>query len=187
MEEDANVVSANLINNEEQVVKDGDYISSRNLDNPAAPAVALPDPAFPAPVDPLAPPDPEPVAGPIPSADPPTQALARILEVVPNIDPEFLYPLIATHLPTFGDDPTRTVEYILGVIFEMGDKVPKIKGNSKGKRKSEGNRGEGKEQDANDDERKEKRVKVDWASADRPFRGTEKYLDLALVLHFMGS
>ena len=69
----------------------------------------------------------------------------------------------------------------------MGDKVPTIEGNGKGKRKNEGaengagSQDVGKEQADNDDGRKEKKVKVDWSSVDRPFRGTGKYLDLALV------
>jgi len=183
----------------EEVRKDGNN-QLRKVDTPeerrrpiagpsnqlAAVAVAAP---VAAPPDPVALAEPEPVPKPVPIADPPTQALTHILEVVPNIDPEFLYPLIATHLPNFDDDPTRTAEYIVGVVFEMGDQVPKVKGNVKGKRKNEsveddgaGSRGEGKD---DNDERNGKKVKVDWGSVDRPFRGTEKYFDLALVFYFL--
>jgi hypothetical protein len=180
----------------EGVVRDSDNVEPTKVDTPeerrppiagpsnqpaaaAAPVAAIPDP--------VALPEPEPVPKPVPVADPPTQALTHILEVVPNVDPEFLYPLIATHLPNFGDDPTRTAEYIVGVVFEMGDQVPKV--NMKGKRKNEdgaGSRGEGKEQ-ADDDEKRGKKVKVDWASVDRPFRGTGKYIDIALVFHFLNN
>ena len=152
---------------------------------PASPAL-LP----PAPFDLIIPLDPSSVPGPVPIADPPTQTLTRILEVVPDVDPVFLYPLINTHLPNLGDDPIHTAEYILGAILEMEGKFPKVKGCTKGKRKSavdevSGSREEGKENISNDDERKEKRAKVDWASTDRPFMGTEKYRDLAMVFCFL--
>jgi hypothetical protein len=35
------------------------------------------------------------------------------------------------------------------------------------------------------DDRKGKKIKVDWASVDRPFRGTGNYLELALVFYFL--
>jgi hypothetical protein len=76
----------------------------------------------------------------------------------------FFIRFIATYLPNFENDTAADM------IFEMGDKVAKVKGNAKGKRKVEGvedgagSRGKGKEQ-AHD-------VKVDWASMDRLFRGT---------------
>lgn len=176
----------------EEVVRDGDNVGPWKVDTPeerrspiagpsnqpaaaAAPVAAPPDSAKPGPLPEL-----------VPVVDPPTQALSHILEVVPNVDPEFLYPLIATHLPNFGNDPTHTAEYIVGVVFEMGDQVPKVKGNVKGKRKNESvEDGAGIEQADGDDEKKMKKVKVDWASIDRPFRGTGKYLDLALVLYFL--
>jgi len=113
--------------------------------------------------------------------DPSTQTEIRILEIIPNIDPSFLRPLIATHLPTFSDDPVSLTEYVLGVIFERGNDVPRVKG--KGKRKSEiGMGAEGaKENEADEEGRQAKKAKMDWASKDRPWRGGQYYFDLALV------
>jgi hypothetical protein len=201
MEEPTNVWgSKELWYDGEPVIRDGGYIEPRKVGTPEERRLPVAGPSnqpatvvapAAAPSDPVAPLVPELVPEPAPVVDPATQALTRILEVAPNVDPEFLYPLIATHLPNFDDDPSRTAAFIVDTIFEMGDKVPKVKGNVKGKRKTEGgegsagNRGEGKEQADDDDERKGKKVKVDWASVDRPFTGTGNYIDLALVFHLL--
>ena len=174
------------------ILNDGGYIPESPWTfavDPGAEATTVgpsnrPVTAAPAIIETPVPADPEPLPEPTPAADPPTQALAHILEVMPNVDPEFLYPHIATQLPNFGGDPTRAAEYILGEIFEMGDKVPKIKSNVKSKRKTEGVGGSGSRSEGDEEERTVKKAKIDWASVDRPFTGTGKYTDLALVFIF---
>ncbi len=145
---------------------------------PAPPAVA--SSPFPVPPPPVTP-NPEPAPTLAVPIDPSTQTEIRILEIIPDIDPSFLRPLIATHLSTFSDDPVRLTEYVLGVIFEKGDDVPRIKG--KGKRKSEIGMGAdgAKENEVDEEGRQGKKAKVDWASKDRPWRGGQHYFDLALV------
>ena len=148
----------------------------------SAPPVVAPAPL---PVHPpvLPNPEPPPTSAPSPAVpiDPSTQTEIRILEIIPDIDPSFLRPLIATHLPTFSDDPVRLTEYVLGVIFERGNDVPRIKG--KGKRMNEiGMGAEGaKDNEADEEGRQGKKAKMDWASKDRPWRGGQHYFDLALV------
>jgi hypothetical protein len=145
----------------------------------SAPPVVAPAP-FPVP-PPFVTPNSDPAPTPALPIDPSTQTEIRILEIIPDIDPSFLRPLIATHLPTFSEDPVRLTEYVLGVIFERGNDVPRIKG--KGKRKSEiGMGADGvKENEGDEEGRQGKKAKVDWASKDRPWRGGQHYFDLALV------
>lgn len=116
------------------------------------------------------------------------QTEIHILEIIPDIEPSYLRTLIATHLPTFSDDPVRLTEYVLGVIFERGNDVPRIRGKGKGKRKNDVVSGtdadavnQNEEADGLGEGRHGKKAKVDWASQDRPRRGGQHYFDMALV------
>lgn len=122
-------------------------------------------------------PDPASALDAVPDQDPASQTLIRILEVTPDVDPEFLHPLIERYLVNLSNDPARTAEYLLGVIFERGSEVPRIKSNAKGKGKRQSEAVDDKVEAGND----RKKAKIDWASVDRPFRGGPNYVELALV------
>jgi len=126
-------------------------------------------------------PDPVAAIDVVPDQDPASQTLIGILEVTPDVDPEFLHPLIERYLANFSNDPVRAAEYLLEVIFERGSVVPRIESNAKGKGKRQSEAVVDKAEAEND----RKKAKIDWASVGRPFRGGPKYVELALVCFFL--
>lgn len=146
---------------------------------------------------------------PIKDMDPTSTAVAQILEIVPNVEPNHLLELIETHLPTFSVFPANhdhdaggegavereatvdeqvqgVVEHVLHLLFENPD-YPKadLRAGVKGKGKRVG------EPDNEDDlggkgkgkakEIPPKKTKIDYTRIDRPFPGGQNYFDLALV------
>ncbi|KAF8816831.1 hypothetical protein BYT27DRAFT_6378460 [Phlegmacium glaucopus] len=172
---------------------------------PHIPAQADPQPLIPAQTDPqpfMPPPTP-----PTPDIDPTSTAVARILEIIPNVEPTHLLTLVETHLPTFsvhhddggGEDAETagegegareaTVEqqvqgvvgHVLHLLFEDPN-YPKAQlqnGKGKGKRVTddEDNKGKGK---GKAKEVVSKKPKIDYSTVDRPFPGGPNYFDLAL-------
>lgn len=99
------------------------------------------------------------------AADP----LAQVLEIVPDVEPNYAQELIAKNLPTFGD---KVVETVLHTLFEDAG-YPK----AEKKRKAASGSGSG------GSVAKKARVggEVDYASTDRPFAGGPDYAELAIV------
>lgn len=115
---------------------------------------------------------------PEPNQDPTARTIAQILEIIPDVEPNYLRGLVDTHSPNFG---AQTTEHILGLLFENGG-YPRVD-KSKGKRKV------ADEEVAEDNsDRPQKKVKVDYASIDRD-PGSSVYYELALVsrLSFFSS
>ncbi|KAK0190321.1 hypothetical protein F5146DRAFT_1043758 [Armillaria mellea] len=98
------------------------------------------------------------------AADP----LAQVLEIVPDVEPNYAQELIAKNLPTFGDN---VVETVLHSLFEDAS-YPK----AEKKRKTTSGSGSG------GSVAKKARVadEVDYASTDRPFAGGPDYAELAI-------
>ncbi|KAF5376094.1 hypothetical protein D9615_007750 [Tricholomella constricta] len=111
-----------------------------------------------------------------PEPDPQSSAMARILEIIPDIEPDYLLALVAKYMlehPEQGLD--IVVETILHTLFDDA-KYPKIDRMGKGKRK---------QTDAEADEAQAtgspaKKSKIDYADKNRPFKGGVHYADLAL-------
>jgi E3 ubiquitin-protein ligase RNF216 len=154
---------------------------------------------------------------PIENIDPSSTAVAQILEIIPNVEPDHLLQLIETHLPTYsvfhgnrdpdindgegaaaGEREAReaTVEEqvqgvvgrVLHLLFENPD-YPKADLRAGGKRKGKSDpddevnlegKGKGKATDSSS-----KKLKIDYASIDRPFPGGPNYFELALVCPFL--
>jgi len=106
-------------------------------------------------------------------SDPVSACVARVLEIIPDVEPDHLTQLVIRAVSTHG---AGVLEHVLHVLFE-DSKYPKIDAKGKGKRKRA------------DDEDKDtqaggsKRPKVDFGYGDlsRAFKGGPDYLDLALV------
>ncbi|KDR78857.1 hypothetical protein GALMADRAFT_224109 [Galerina marginata CBS 339.88] len=134
---------------------------------------AAPAPA-PVPVPLVVEPDPEPE--PEPEQDPTSHTIARILEIIPDVEPEYLLGLVQTHLPNFAG---QTVEHVLGILFEDGG-YPRADPRKKGKKRAS-EAADPAAEGPNVDERPAKKAKVDYASVERLFEGGPRYNDLALV------
>ena len=106
-----------------------------------------------------------------PAPDPVDLYIARVLEVVPDVQPEHVRTLLGRHISTHKDG---LVELILHMLFEDSD-YPKV--DKKGKRK----RKEGIDADSQDSKRGKARIKIDYGSKDRPSTGGFFYPDIALV------
>jgi TRIAD3 protein (E3 ubiquitin-protein ligase RNF216) len=107
--------------------------------------------------------------------------VARILEIVPDVDPEHCVSLVTDH-QALGE---ATIERVLHILFEDSN-YPRMKKNGidKGKRKADGSgevngrpnkiaKGSGNAKEKNADEL--------FMSIERPFTGGINYHDLALV------
>ena len=105
---------------------------------------------------------------PTPNVDPLSGYVARVLEIIPDVQPDHLLALITKHLPTYAD---KVVEPVLHILFE-DPTYPKI--DKKGKRKHT-------EEDEGGEDRGNAKVKVDYGSKDREYKGGLHYTDLALV------
>ncbi len=94
--------------------------------------------------------------------------LAQVLEIVPDVDPDFVEELIAKNLPTFGD---KVVETVLHTLLEDRSYPKSVK-----KRKADVAAVGGSAP-------KKTKVgdKVDYASTNRNFTGGVFYNDLAIV------
>ncbi|KAG6878056.1 hypothetical protein C0993_000379 [Termitomyces sp. T159_Od127] len=126
----------------------------------------------PFPFTPEADPPPTPPAPPqpVPDPDPHSTVTARVLEIVPDVDPDYLLAIVTKHILNHPDQSTDLViEYILHALFE-DTRYPKVDRNKKGKRK----------QSEQDEPVLSKKSKIDYTDKDRPFKGGEHYTNLAL-------
>ena len=96
--------------------------------------------------------------------------IARVLEVVPDVQPEHVRTLLARHINTHKDG---LVAFVLHMLFEDSN-YPKV--DTKGKRKRE----EVVDVDNQESERAKTRIKIDYGSKNRPPGGV-LYLEIALV------
>lgn len=104
------------------------------------------------------------VAGPSVPADPLIAYTARVLEIVPDVDPAHLRTLLEKHTA----DSEDVVQHVLHALFEDPTYPRVVK---PGKRK----------RSVDDDDGLEKaKLKLDYASKDREFVGGRDYADLAL-------
>jgi hypothetical protein len=106
-------------------------------------------------------------------SDPVSACVTRILEIIPDVEPDHLTWLVTKAVSTHG---SGVLEYVLHGLFE-DSKYPKIDAKGKGKRK----RADDEDKDAQAEG--SKRLKVDFGYGDlsRAFKGGPDYLDLALV------
>jgi E3 ubiquitin-protein ligase RNF216 len=100
--------------------------------------------------------------------DPMDTYVARILEIIPDVQPTYILSLLEQHAETRQDN---VVEVVLHALFE-DPKYPKI--DKKGKRKRE-------EGDDEGEERGKSKVKVDYGNKDRVKQAGPLYSDIALV------
>ncbi|KAK0499446.1 hypothetical protein EDD18DRAFT_852256 [Armillaria luteobubalina] len=98
------------------------------------------------------------------AADP----LAQVLEIVPDVEPNFAQELIAKNLPTFGD---KVVETVLHSLFEDAS-YPKVEKKRKAASGSSPGGSAAKKARVDDE--------VNYASTDRPFAGGHDYAELAI-------
>jgi TRIAD3 protein (E3 ubiquitin-protein ligase RNF216) len=125
-------------------------------------------------VHPAEPPAAVEVVEPEPEADPTSTYVARILEIIPDVDPDHLLDLVTKNVPTHGD---QVVEHVLHSLFE-DPTYPKVDRKGKGKRRqSDG--------DAEGDGTPSKRTKIDYGNKERPYKGGVHYADMALVLPYV--
>jgi TRIAD3 protein (E3 ubiquitin-protein ligase RNF216) len=115
------------------------------------------------------PPSPKPaMPPPVPVADPTDSYVARVLEIIPDAQPEHVLSLVHKHIQSYGE---QTVERILHIFFE-DPTYPKV--DKKGKRKRV-------EDEMGHEERGKSKLKVDYGSKDREYKGGPFYTDIALV------
>lgn len=108
---------------------------------------------------------------PVPDPDPHSTVTARVLEIIPDVDPDYLFAAVTKHILDHPDQNTAlVVEHILHALFE-NNQYPKVDRKAKGKRK----------QSEQDEATLSKKSKIDYSDKDRPFNGGEHYTDLALV------
>ncbi|KAH7929949.1 hypothetical protein BV22DRAFT_1028918 [Leucogyrophana mollusca] len=128
-----------------------------------APAVPPPPPpAFAA--EPPALPVLEPV---VPEIDPVDAYVARVIEIVPDVQPAHVLALIEQYIAA---QPANVVELVLHVLLE-GPGYPKIDNKGKRKRAEEGEDGAARGQP---------KIKVNYAQKDREYKGGPHYTDMAL-------
>ena len=128
---------------------------------------------FPLPVDPEPEPDPEPI-------DTLTFALAKVLEIVPDVQPDHITALIHSHLDRDGEviSPNLLVEQILHQLLENPD-YPKVE--KKGKKRRSAEEPDAAGDGENGAKRPKKRVKIDYRTTQRSKAPSAAYRNLALV------
>ncbi|KAG6837047.1 hypothetical protein H0H93_015618 [Arthromyces matolae] len=137
-----------------------------SVEGPESQRVETPVPAHVSIVDLVAEPEPEP--------EPHSTVTARVLEIIPDVEPDYLLAMVAKHFIDHPENNTATVtELILHALFE-NDKYPKVNRLGKGKRKHTEH-----DEDALQGS-SSKKPKVDYANKDRPFKGGKCYPELAL-------
>lgn len=124
---------------------------------------------FPPPVDP----EPEPI-------DTLTFALAKVLEIVPDVQPDHITALIHSHLDRDGEpmSPNLLVEQILHQLLENPD-YPKVE--KKGKKRKSAEEPDATGSGENGVERRKKKVKIDYRTTQRSKLPSPAYKNLALV------
>lgn len=108
-----------------------------------------------------------------PEPDPISGYVSRILEIIPDVEPDHLLELVTKHVPQYQG---AVVEHVLHVLFE-DPAYPKVDRTWKGKRKQ----AQSDLDMEGDNASSPKKPKIDYANKERPFTGGSSYLDLALV------
>jgi len=121
-------------------------------------------------------PDPEPI-------DALTFALAKVLEIIPDVQPDHVTALVHSYLDQDGDliSPALLVEQILHQLFENLD-YPKVEKKGKKRKNAEEPVATGSSQ--NGGERPKKKVKIDYRTTQRNKDPSVAYRNLALVSTF---
>ena len=112
--------------------------------------------------------------------DPESATVARVLEIIPDVEPDHLVALVRKHAQ---EHPADTlVEHIVHRLFE-GSPYPRVDRKGKGKRKQADEADVGRDgvADADDNATPSKRIRIDYATISRPFTGGVHYANLALV------
>jgi len=113
--------------------------------------------------------------------DPESATVARVLEIIPDVEPDHLLALVRKHAE---EHPAGAlVEHILHMLFEDSS-YPRVdrKGKSKRKQADVGGDGENGVADGDDgNATPSKKIKIDYATKSRPFTGGVHYAELALV------
>ncbi|KAJ7097846.1 hypothetical protein B0H15DRAFT_773241 [Mycena belliarum] len=104
---------------------------------------------------------------PSPPPDPIPDFVAQVLEIIPDVEPDYLLSLVRKHYPHSGD---QVVEPVLHALFE-NPAYPKIGKNGKRKRV---------EEDVQGDLRGKPKTKLDYGNKDREYKGGVHYPDLSL-------
>jgi hypothetical protein len=109
-----------------------------------------------------------------PESDATSDCVARVLEIIPDVEPEHLTALVIKSIPTHGP---QVLQHVLHVLFEDSN-YPKINNKGKGKRKRADD-----ESDHSQAEGSPKRPKLDYGYGDmsRMFTKGPGYTELALV------
>jgi E3 ubiquitin-protein ligase RNF216 len=153
---------------------DSIFVEMAQLVEEPVPFVEGPHPPLVPAVDPV--PNPEPI-------DIFTLALANVLEIVPDVQPDHVTVLVHSYLDGEGGRmaPALLVEQILHQLFEDPD-YPKVEKKGK-KRKNETVTGEpaATESGRNGGERSKKRIKIDYRVTERNKLPSVAYRNLALV------
>jgi TRIAD3 protein (E3 ubiquitin-protein ligase RNF216) len=90
--------------------------------------------------------------------------LSRVLEVIPDVEPEHALSLLR---PLFTAHRERAIELAMHNLFE--NPYPKV------------NKAKRKRADSDTESSASRKVKIDYASKDRPFSGSPYYRALAMV------
>jgi hypothetical protein len=106
------------------------------------------------------------------SLDPLAVHTNTITQIVPDVLPSHARQLVETHLPAFGNE---IVQAVVNMLFEDPNTYPKLDRKGKGKRE--------RENEVQEEVKRNVKVKVDYASADRPHNGGEHYTTLAMVIY----
>lgn len=109
-----------------------------------------------------------------------TFALAKVLEIVPDVQPDHVTALLHSYLDRDGElmPPSLLVERILHELFENPD-YPKVEKKGKKRKNTEGPTATGSGQ--NGGERPKKKIKVDYRTTQRNKVPSVAYRNLALV------
>jgi TRIAD3 protein (E3 ubiquitin-protein ligase RNF216) len=110
----------------------------------------------------------EPITMPVspPDIDAIDAYVARVIEIISDVQPVHFHTLITQHIGTYKDG---SVEQVLDTLFEDSS-YPKI--GKKGKRKRE---------EIDGDERGLTKIKIDYEDKDRAHSSSRFYVDIALV------
>jgi TRIAD3 protein (E3 ubiquitin-protein ligase RNF216) len=106
-------------------------------------------------------------------SDPVSACVAHILEIIPDVEPDYLTRLVTKAVSTHG---SRVLEHVLHFLFD-DSKYPKIDAKGKGKRK----RADDEDKDAQAEDSKRPKVDFGYGDLSRAFKGGPDYLDIALV------
>lgn len=105
-----------------------------------------------------------------------SDCVSRVLEIIPDVEPDYLVELVTDSILTYG---AGTVEHVLHTMFD-DPKFPKVRKTGKGKEDFDIN--------AEQDSPKEKvNCGLNYGDHNRPFMGGPNYAELTIVRYFLFS